>query len=185
MAEILYDAFDGLVTFLTAQLSIPVKIAYRDERKENADDIVYPSGTLMLFDTRADNARRTGLGQYVEKNIPENEATIKKAPIPVRFYFQLDLYAEDKSTDWKLDSDMMAIVNERYTKFITNDSKTYYIYPFTNDTVDSYTDGTFRKNYRFYIEVNLESKITDNVVPLIKKLILNMQNNNWEMQNVS
>ena len=185
MAEILYDVFRGLTGYLTTTLDIPVKVGYKDERMENEDDIVYPSASLILFDWRQDRSQLMGQNRVVTKDLEAGTATITRPPIPTRAFFQIDILAESKADDWALATRMKQILETRFTKIITEDEREIYLYPFTNDTVDSYIDGVFRKAFRFYTDLILDDLTTPKQAYLVLQLVLDMQGEDRVIQDVT
>jgi len=156
MAEIIDDVFNALEDFFVARFggSIPVKLAFKDERVENEDNRIYPSITITMFDaTSATASKYSGMTRIRTDDIPEGTTEIKKPPIPIALYFQLDTFAEKVADDRNIQEILMPLLGGNDVVVTTEGGRKLPLATPGFENLDTIEGNIWRKAYTFYTVV--------------------------------
>ncbi len=138
----------------SAAFSVPVKIAFRDERWENETNRTFPAATLLLVDASVASDRR--FGGYTETRVDDQVAgtsEITPVPIPVDLLFQVDTACEQRGEDWAI-TERMTVIGGAQLMIDLPDGTRRPIVPRTGTLIDDVSDmSLFRKAYRFVFPV--------------------------------
>jgi len=184
LAELLRDVFKGLRDYFQTNLTADrVVLGFRDERSEAAPERDYPEVTVTLYDARLDNVGRYGgLFRTIAVNPDGKTAKIGRIPSPLNLYFQLDTFCEKREDDWILSREAMGLLADRYTKITTDDGRVLHLFPVSMDVLDTLTaDVIWRKAYRFFVQVWLDSPATAEDAYLVLIRRLKMEGEVWDM----
>lgn len=184
----LADIYEGLRDYFADNLTAEqVKLSFRDERVENADQRSFPEITFGLIDARLDAGRRYGGMIETREDDPGGDTTVlTRVPIPINLHFQLDAYCEKRLDDWKLTQELLAILGANQMTVTTPQGEKLFLVPLTMDTVDALTEpGLWRKAYRFYVPTWLNHPATPKTEYLVLVRHLNMQEELWIMPDVA
>lgn len=184
MAELLRDVFKGLRDYFQTNLTADrVVLGFRDERSEAAPERDYPEVTVTLYDARLDNVGRYGgLFRTIAVNPDGKTAKIGRIPSPLNLYFQLDTFCEKREDDWILSREAMEVLADRYTKITTDDGRVLHLFPVSMDVLDTLTaDVIWRKAYRFFVQVWLDSPAAAEDAYLVLVRRLKMEGEVWDM----
>jgi hypothetical protein len=175
----LNDIFEGSRLFFTSKLTqaSEVVVGFGDERTQDEENREYPAVAITLYDLRFDNQNKTGgVNRYLNIAVDGHTASVTKPPVPVDLYFQLDTECETRAQEWALLNQIIPIIGNGHTKFLTPLNRKMFITPFTGDITDDISDGLFCKALRFILQAWFASVEEATEVYLVwskLKLILN------------
>ena len=188
MAEaVLEDVFTGVKDFFATQLAagpaVDVKLAFADERGQVEGDRVYPAARVDLFQIAKGDSREYSGAEFVYTDDGNGTtATKTRKPIPIDLRFQLDTFCVKRADDWNVSTKLLKLFGSNSTKFTTALNMVLYINPETITQLDGLEDGiTFRKTYRFLIQVWFDSPETAETVFLVLEQRLNFNNDEYRI----
>ena len=155
------DIFEGIRLFFSAKLTTAseIVVGFGDERTNNEENRDYPAVAITLYDLRFDNLNKHGgIIRYATESVDRHTSTFIKPPVPVDLYFQLDTECETRAQEWPLLGQIIPIIGNGHTKFLTPLNRKMFISPFTSGVTDDITDGLFGKSIKFILQAWFANK---------------------------
>jgi len=155
-----YDIFSALKTKLETELTSANRVAtgFVDERADDSDVTSFPSVIITLIDRQVDNLRRNGGFIRTKESETATQITYKKLPIPINYYFQLDVISNKVGTYLDILEVVEAMLGSRWANFTISGGRKLYMH-LTDVNVLEGVEGlsTWRTAFRFYVQTWLEA----------------------------
>jgi hypothetical protein len=163
------EIFQALKEYMIANLSEAnwVSMAYLDERADTSDKTSYPLVTIQLYDNQINNEQRIGGMRVLEDN-GDDTTNLLNAPIPMNFYFQLDVLSDKFNSFWDLSEQLMIILGRRWSCFTTSGGQKLHIIFEDVTPIPELIENLHRKSFRFYVQAWLPD---DTVISNINQVL--------------
>lgn len=131
VGDTIHQLFQATVTYWDAAITECgyVGLSYQDERADTTDDDSFPKLIISIYDEQWDGRRRLpGPNKvYSARTGPDVEITQK--PVPVDYYFQLDLLAKKQRDLQTIGNKLRFLLGNRYSSITLPSSYQLHIIP--------------------------------------------------------